>query len=212
MIDRIQVYRQNHVRIETAAGVVHIDPFQTDTAPKDADFVLITHDHYDHFSKEEIGRVAKPGAVLIVPETMKGKAAAAAGLVGKTVFVKPGETYRTDGLSFETVPAYNIGKPFHPRGAGWVGYVLETDEGRIYIAGDTDCTEEATAVRCDVAVVPIGGTYTMNAKQAAKLVSAIRPKFAVPVHYGAVVGKPEDGNAFRNAMEPGIEVVFKIQF
>ena len=212
MIENIEVFKQNHIKIKSGGKVIHIDPFQTEFASFDADFILITHDHFDHFSLKDIENTAKDDTVLIVPENMKNKAEAAGKCVKKIITVKPGEKYNVDGLEFETVPAYNIGKPFHPKSAGWVGYIIKTDGKRVYVAGDTDATEEAQAVKCDIALVPAGGTYTMNAKQAAKLVNTIKPEFAVPVHYGGVVGKEKDGTEFQKAVDGDIKVVLKIKF
>ena len=115
-----------------------------------------------------------------------------------------------NGIEFETVPAYNIGKPFHPKSAGWVGYIFKDGGTRIYVAGDTDATEEAANVKCDVALVPVGGTYTMNAKQAAELVNTIKPKVAIPVHYGGIVGSAKDGEKFASMLE-NVQCEIKIQ-
>ena len=212
MTGNIEVFTQNSIRIRTRVGNVYIDPFQMKDEPKDADFVLITHDHYDHFSPEDIGKVSKAGTVLVVPEKMAGKAQELSGIVGKIETVKPGVYREIGGLEFETVPAYNTLKPFHPKGAEWVGYILRVDGQRIYIAGDTDATKEARAVKCDVALVPIGGTYTMDAKKAAELVNEIRPSVAIPVHYGNIVGKVSDGDTFAENVKSPIKVEFKIQF
>jgi len=212
ILGKIEVFGQNHSRIVAGGKTVHIDPFRFDSEPKDADFILVTHDHHDHFSPADIERVANAKTVLVVPENMLAKAAAVENLVSKTVAVKPGEKYVVDGLEFETVPAYNVGKPFHPKSAGWVGYVLNVDGARVYVAGDTDATAEAENVKCDVALLPIGGTYTMNAKQAAGLANKIRPAAVIPVHYGGLVGREKDGFDFEKQVEGGIKVVFKIRF
>lgn len=132
--------------------------------------------------------------------------------MSKIVTVTPGVYKEIDGLEFETVAAYNTLKPFHRKDAGWVGYILRIDGKRIYIAGDTDATKEARGVKCDVALVPIGGTYTMDAKKAADLVNEIRPSVAIPVHYGAVVGSPKDGDVFAANVREPIKVEYKIQF
>ena len=126
--------------------------------------------------------------------------------------VAPGASYEFEGLKLETLPAYNMLKPFHPKSAGWVGYVLELDGQRIYIAGDTDATKEAESVKCDVALVPIGGTYTMNAKKAAELINRIKPACAIPTHYGGIVGSKEDADAFAAEVKPPIVVEAKIQY
>ncbi len=212
MVDQIQVFTQNSIRIKTEAGVVYIDPFQMHAEPHDADFVLVTHDHFDHFSPEDIAKVCGPKTILIVPENMKDTARKAGDCVSEILTVIPGAAYEIDGLSFETVAAYNRLKPFHPAHAGWVGYILITEGKRIYIAGDTDAVSEVRAVRCDVALVPVGGTYTMDAKKAAELVNTLHPAVAIPTHYGSVVGSPNDGETFRQLVQPGIEVVLLKQY
>ena len=126
--------------------------------------------------------------------------------------VKPGISAEIDDLKLETVPAYNIKKPFHPESAGWVGYILKDGGKRIYIAGDTDATKEAKAVKCDIALVPIGGTYTMDAKTAAELVNELHPETAIPVHYGTIVGKPSDGEVFAKHVKEPVKVEIKIRF
>ena len=212
MTGNIEVFTQNSIRIRSRVGVIYIDPFQMKEEPKDADFVLITNDHYDHFSPEDIGKVCKADTVLVVPEKMASKAQEVSKMVGKIETVKPGVYREMGGLEFETVPAYNTLKPFHPKSAEWVGYILRVDGQRIYIAGDTDATKEARAVKCDVAIVPIGGTYTMDAKKAAELVNEIRPSMAIPVHYGNIVGKVSDGDTFAENVKTPVKVEFKIQF
>ena len=126
--------------------------------------------------------------------------------MSKVVAVKPGSHYEVDGLEMDTVASYNLLRPFHPKSAGWVGYILLVEGKRIYIAGDTDATKEAKAVKCDVAMVPIGGTYTMKAKSAAELINEIRPEIAIPVHYGSIVGSPEDGKMFADLVKPPVKV------
>ena len=212
MIDNIEVNTQNSIRIASRVGVIYVDPLEISDDRHDADYILITHDHYDHFSPEDIRKVAKADSILVVPEKMAVKAQEVADAVGRIESVKPAVYREINGLEFETVPAYNMLKPFHPKGAEWVGYILRIDGKRIYIAGDTDVTKEAKTVRCDVALVPIGGTYTMDAKKAAELVNTIRPDIAVPVHYGSIVGKPSDGDVFAENVKSPVKVVFKIQF
>ena len=202
----VEVFTQNSIRISGGNGKIYIDPFRMREEPKDADFILITHDHYDHFSPEDIAKVCKPETVLVVPEKMQSKAKEVSGKVARIETVTPGEHRMIDGLDLETVPSYNSLKPFHAKGAGWVGYIISVDGKRIYVAGDTDDTKEAKKVKCDIALVPIGGTYTMNAKQAAELVNEIKPEVAIPVHYGGIVGSPKDADTFAGLVKPPVKV------
>ena len=212
MTDRLEVFTQNSIRIRAGIGNVYIDPFQMREEPADADFILVTHDHYDHFSPEDIRKAAGKECILIVPEKMQDKAREAEVYVGSIRTVVPGASYEIEGLKLETLPAYNALKPFHPKSAGWVGYVLELDGKRIYVAGDTDATKEAESVKCDIALVPIGGTYTMNAKKAAELINRIQPACAIPTHYGGIVGTKEDADVFAANVKPPIAVEIKIQY
>lgn len=203
MNPNITVNAQSSIRIECAGKVIRFDPFRIMGEPHDADIIFITHEHYDHFSPEDIRKVSKPGTVFAAPEHME-KQLAAQGFTN-TVLLAPGETKTVQGIPAEAIPSYNILKPFHPKSAGNLGYVITADGQRIYVAGDTDATKEAKAVQCSIALVPAGGTYTMNAKEAAALVNTIRPQLAVPTHYGSVAGKPGDGETFRSLVDAGIE-------
>ncbi|MBR0146647.1 MAG: MBL fold metallo-hydrolase [Eubacterium sp.] len=208
----IEVYTQNSIKIYEGDRRVYIDPFQMRREPKNADLILITHDHVDHFSPDDIMRVACEKTVLVVPETMADKAKTVEHMVQEIHTVKPGEEYTINDFRFETVAAYNIGKPFHPKSAGWVGYVLMIGGQRIYIAGDTDETAEALNVVCDIALVPIGGVYTMDAREAARLVNHIRPKVVIPTHYGSIVGKRTDAEIFRDSVDSPIRVEVKMLY
>lgn len=202
----IRVNAHSSVRIELGGKILYVDPFSLREEPHDADLIFLTHDHFDHYSPEDIARVDKPDTVFILPASMAETAAPALG-GRRFVAVKPGDRGQVEGVAFEAVPAYNPGKRFHPRAKGWVGYVLEAEGLRIYVAGDTDATPEAAAVRCDAALLPIGGTYTMDPAEAAALVNEMRPGLVIPIHYGSVVGAPEDFNRFASAVAEGIRVV-----
>jgi L-ascorbate metabolism protein UlaG (beta-lactamase superfamily) len=212
MTDNIEVFTQSSIRIKDRNRTIYVDPYQMKEEPKDADYILITHDHYDHFSPEDIAKVACDKTVLILPERMVETAEQVSDQVGKIVTVKPGVYCEAAGLELETIPAYNILKPFHPKNAGWIGYILRIDGKRIYISGDTDDTKECKAVRCDIALIPIGGTYTMDARKAAELINTIRPEVAIPTHYGSIVGNPSDGENFAKYVKTPIKVEFKIPF
>jgi L-ascorbate metabolism protein UlaG (beta-lactamase superfamily) len=212
MTENIEVFTQSSIRITDRDKHIYIDPFQFDGEPKDASCIFITHDHYDHFSPEDIRKVAGEHTVLVLPETMKDRADEVSDVIERVMAVKPGIYYEINGHEFDTVAAYNVIKPFHPKSSEWVGYILRVDGRRIYIAGDTDITKENKAVACDIALVPIGGTYTMDAKKAAELVNTIRPAAAIPTHYGSIVGKPGDGEVFAANVKEPIKVELKLKF
>ncbi len=212
MLDNIEVFTQSSIRVKSGVGTIYIDPFRMKEEPHDADYVLITHDHYDHFSIEDIHKVIKNTTILVVPVRMEDDARELEREVGEIVTVKPGVYKELSGLELETIPAYNTVKPFHPRRAEWVGYILRVDGKRVYIAGDTGATKEAKQVKCDIALVPVGGTYTLDTKRAADLINTIRPEYAIPTHYGSIVGKKSDGQTFASLVKSPVKVVEKIQY
>ena len=192
----------------TGETVVYCDPFHIREAPRDGKLILITHEHFDHLSPEDIDKVAAPEALYVIPKSCR-EAALSAGLnPDKIVTMEPGEEKKFGRISVKAVPAYNINKDFHRRERGWLGYVVTMNGLRYYLAGDTDDTPDAREVTCDVAVVPVGGTYTMTAREAAALVNAIRPGAAVPAHYGDIVGSRADAEEFCSLLEAGIECDF----
>lgn len=210
MTENIEVFKQNSIKIKTGFGNIYIDPFEIDDETHDADYILITHKHYDHFSPQDIAKIKKSDTVLIVPEKMFDEAKKESG-IENIESVKVGSNNKIKELEFETVAMYNILKPFHPKSAGGVGYILLIDGKRIYIAGDTDATPEAKGVKCDIALIPIGGTYTMDAKKAAEFINEIKPEVAIPVHYGSIVGTIKDSSVFEEKVNDSIKVVVKIK-
>ena len=212
MTDRIEVFTHSSIRIKEDSKTVYIDPYKIRENFGDADYIFVTHGHYDHFSVEDIKKIANKSTILVVPESMVDDAREVEILVKEIVTVKPGDKTEIEGLAVEAVPAYNNIKPFHPKRAEWVGYILTLGGKRIYIAGDTGLTKESKEVKCDIALVPIGGTYTMDAKKAADLINTIKPEVAIPTHYGSVVGKPSDANTFASLVKEPVQVVSKIQY
>lgn len=210
--DKIELFTQNSIRITSGAGKIYIDPFKIKDEPHDADFVLITHSHYDHYSPEDIEKVVNENTIMVVPESMSEEAGEMTDLVDMITTVEPDTHRDIKGLSIDAVPAYNNKKAFHPKNENWVGYILDVDGMRVYIAGDTDMTDDNRKITCDVAMVPVGGTYTMDAKEAAALINEIKPKIAIPVHYGTVVGSEEDAETFRSLVEAPVAVEIKKQY
>ena len=123
------------------------------------------------------------------------------------VTVLPNNSYKIDDLSFDTIAAYNIGKEYHPKANNWVGYIIEINNAKYYIAGDTDITEEAKSVKCDIAFLPVGGTFTMNYQEASILANEIKPKIVIPIHYGSLVGTKDDTLNFKNNINDDIRCV-----
>ncbi len=212
MLDKIDVFTHSSIRIKSDRGIIYIDPFHMREEPHDADYVLVTHQHYDHFSVDDIRKVIKDSTVIVSPESMIDDARELEPEVKEVIGVRPGVYKEINGLELETVPAYNTLKPFHPKRAEWVGYILRLEGKRIYIAGDTGLTKEAKEVRCDIALLPVGGTYTMDVKRAAELANTIRPEYVIPTHYGSIVGKESDGRTFAGLVQSPVRVVEKMQY
>ncbi|MDE7359838.1 MAG: MBL fold metallo-hydrolase [Lachnospiraceae bacterium] len=200
-LNHITVNTQSSIRIE-GSKTIYFDPYQIQTAVHDADFIFITHEHYDHFEPESVAKLKKEDTRLVAPESMKKKALSESGVASENcLFYQPGETHEAGGVTIETIPAYNKLKPFHPKGKKWLGYVVEMDGVRYYVSGDTDVNEDIKKVRCDVALIPIGGFYTMDWKQAAEYIAQIKPEAVIPTHYGSIVGHKTDGRDFQKRLE-----------
>lgn len=204
MLEGIEVLCHSSIKI-TKEKVIYIDPFNIDKEYHDADIIFITHDHYDHYSEEDILKVKKDSTVIVIPEELLTKVLKFGFRQENIISIEPDEQDMIEGISFTTVPAYNVNKQFHPKENGWLGYIITIKGIKYYVAGDTDITPENRQVKCDVAFVPVGGTYTMTFDEAAKLVNDIKPKYAVPIHYGSIVGTNQDAIDFIRLLHPGIE-------
>ena len=204
MLENIQVLCHSSIKINEGK-VIYFDPFKINTQYNDADIIFITHDHYDHYSEEDIDKVIKLDTIIVIPEGMQVKLLKKGIKNSNIITVEPERTYAVEGLKFETIPAYNVNKAFHPKENGWVGYILEIEGIRYYVAGDTDITEENKRVKCDIAFIPVGGTYTMDFKEAAELINEMKPKVTVPIHYGSIVGTSEDAINFQKLLNPEIK-------
>ena len=206
MLENIEVLYHSSIRI-SKNKIIYIDPFKIDKNYNDADIIFITHNHYDHYSEEDIDKVIKENTTIIIPEELLTKLLRKGINKNAIITVEPNEKYMVQGIKFETIPSYNTNKTFHPKENGWIGYIITLDGIRYYIAGDTDITE----VKCDVAFVPVGGTYTMDFKEAAQLINEIQPKIAVPIHYGSVVGTEQDATDFIKLLHPSIKGIILIK-
>lgn len=186
---------------------IYVDPFgiEDNKDLKAADIIFVTHDHFDHFSEEDINKIRKEDTKIVLPKSGYEKAISTDFKENNIMIVEPNKEYTFQNISFTTVPAYNVNKQFHPKENGWVGYILNIEGKKYYIAGDTDITEDNKKVICDVALVPVGGTYTMTGKEAAELVNIIKPELAIPTHYGKIVGTKQDAIDFKNNLNEYIK-------
>lgn len=197
-------------RIARGGVVLYIDPWRLKSDPHDADMVLITHPHFDHLDLDDILKVAKSGTAIVTVKGSVSKLERAGFLTGDIREVHPGDKVSIQGISIEVVAAYNLNKTFHLKENQWVGYIVEMDGVRIYHAGDTDLIPEMRSVSADVALLPVSGTYVMTAVEAARAAKLLKPKVAVPMHYGDIVGSEKDARQFqRLCSEMIVEVLEK---
>jgi len=198
MLEKIHWLGHASFKIE-GEQVIYIDPWKVKDGEK-ADLILITHSPYDHCSTEDVAKIRKEGTEIVTVADCGSK------FSGAVCVVAPGDKMTVQGIPVEVVPAYNIGKSFHPKANGWVGFVVTVEGTRIYHAGDTDRIPEMDHVEADIALLPIGGTYTMTASEAAEAAITIGPKTAIPMHWGDIVGSKRDAKRFRERCAGKMEV------
>jgi L-ascorbate metabolism protein UlaG (beta-lactamase superfamily) len=179
---------------------VVIDPFQIRQC-EPADIILISHEHYDHCSPEDVKKILKDSTIIVT------EARSAAKLSGDVRVMRPGDKVTVAGIPIEAVPSYNTNKSFHPKDNGWLGFIVTVDGVRIYHAGDTDRIPEMKSFQADIALLPVSGTYVMTAEEAVEAVKMIKPKVAIPMHYGAIVGSADDAARFSKGLQGTCEVV-----
>ena len=201
MLEGIHWLGHASFRIDAGDQIVYIDPWKLPPNQPPADLILITHGHHDHLSVEDVRQIAKADTIIVCPTSCMSE------LSGDVRGVAPGDQLKIGDIDIEAVESYNTDKPNHPRSARNVGFVVTVGERRIYHAGDTDVIPEMDDIRCDVAMLPMGGTYTMDARQAAEAAAHIRPKVVIPMHWGGIVGTQEDVDLLTKIAPEGIKVV-----
>ena len=212
--DEVEITWLGHAgfMISHRGNIYYIDPFKIKPKEK-ADVVLVTHEHFDHLSLEDLRKIVKPETYLVAPENCRDKLK----LLGSGIIklVKPGDRLEVKGAKIETIPAYNVNKfrapgvVYHPKEEESVGYVIELDGVRIYHAGDTDFIPEMRNLKVDIALVPVSGTFVMTAEEAAEAVNTFKPKVAIPMHYGAIVGDKSDAERFKKLAEVDVVILEK---
>ena len=183
-----------------ASKVIYFDPFQISGGPT-ADIILVSHEHFDHCSLDDIKKIQGSNTVIVTEKDSASK------LSGNVRIVKPGDKIEVNGVRIEAIPAYNVGKDFHPKANGWLGFIVEIDGVKVYHAGDTDFIPEMKDIDVDIALIPVSGVYVMTSDQAVEAAKAINPKLAIPMHYGAIVGDEKDALNFKEALEGIIDVL-----
>lgn len=191
--------------------VLYVDPYQLPvTAPK-ADVILITHEHFDHCSPDDIGRVFQAAT------TICGSAKVAAALTEEVHVMASGDRAEIQSITVVAVPAYNQDKfrspgvPFHPSTDNSVGYLITIDGVTYYHTGDTDVIPEMKDITADIMFVPVSGVYVMNAAEAVEAVALVKPQLAIPMHYGAIVGSMADAEQFSKRSSVPVKILPKTE-
>lgn len=215
-IQGIDIERLNHdcFKIKYNNLVIYFDPYQIQENEK-ADLILVTHEHYDHFSVEDIAKLLKETTILAIIPDCQSKLSKIADKIKKVELIHPFQKKEIAGITIETIPAYNINKfragrlVFHPKEDGRVGFIITINGKRIYHAGDTDCIPEMQQLKnIDIALLPVSGTYVMTPEEASQAVNIIKPKIAIPMHYGAgVAGTDQDAFKFKSLAERICQVI-----
>ena len=198
---KIEVLGHASVKL-TGKKIIYIDPYNIKVPLKDADYIFITHDHYDHYDKESISNVRKDTTKIIVPTCLQQEE--------NNLVVEPNNHYKIDNIEFDTIRSYNIGKQFHPKEKDYVGYNILLEDELFYIMGDTDRTPETEMVKTNYCFVPIGGTYTMNVEEAINYINDTHPDVAIPIHYGSITGSLDLADEFKEKVNKDIKVEIKI--
>jgi len=182
-----------------AGKTIYFDPYEITSGPK-GDLILITHEHFDHCSPDDVAKIQHAGSVIVTDKDSAPK------LSGDVRVISVGESLTIDDVTIQAVPAYNTNKDFHPKSKGWLGFIVEIDGVKVYHAGDTDFIPEMKNFDVDIALLPVSGTYVMTADEAVAAALAIQPKIAIPMHYGAIVGAENDATRFKQALAGKVEV------
>lgn len=199
-LNNISINCQSSIKISDGL-TIYFDPYNIKEKINNADYIFITHSHWDHFDLDSINNLVNEKTIIIGPSSVIEKLDSNY----KTLEVKPENIYNLNNISFMTVPAYNIDKEYHPKDAGYVGYIVTLNNVTYYIAGDTDVLDELKVIKADVIFLPVGGTYTMTKEEAVELANTIKPKYAIPIHYGLAVGDELDAKYFVNNIDKEIE-------
>jgi L-ascorbate metabolism protein UlaG (beta-lactamase superfamily) len=193
--------------------VIYIDPFQIQGGGPKADIVLVSHEHDDHCSPDDLKKIVTPNTVIVAHHQSKDELSKLK--VKELRIIKPGDKVKLGDISVEAVPAYNTnkfrepGKVFHPREDGKLGFLLIVKGVRIYHTGDSDFIPEMKNIQTDIALLPVSGTYVMTAKEAADAAAQINPKIAIPMHWGAIVGSDKDAELFKGSVKCEVKVLQK---
>ena len=202
MLDKVKVLYHASIVLHDN---IYIDPYKIENETHNAKYIFVTHSHYDHLSIEDIEKVRNEDTIFFLTPDCKEKLLDIGVSEKRIVCVAPNEIYKFGKIEVNVIAAYNVDKEYHPEENNWVGYLIKIQGVSYYIMGDTDQNEDNENIKCDVLFVPIGGTYTMDYAEAAKLANILKPAIAVPIHYGKIVGSIQDAKNFKCLLNNNIE-------
>ena len=209
-MNNIEINTQSSIRL-LLNKVIYFDPYLINEEKHDADIIFITHNHYDHMDIDSINKVKNDQTIIVAPNSMEE-------VINQIeffdyIFSSPYDMVNIDNIAIKAIPAYNNNKPFHPKENNWLGYVITYNNEIYYIAGDTDKTSDNEQVKCDIALIPIGGHFTMDVQEASELLRIINPKIVIPTHYGSIIGDKDDAKRLKEILsDTNIEVIEKLNF
>ncbi len=207
-IDNIKINTQSSIKL-TLNKIVYFDPYKIKEDKHDADIIFITHNHYDHMDVDSINNIKNNNTTIVAPKSMEDVISKID--FKKYIYLNPNENINIEDINIKTIPSYNIDKPYHPRTNNWLGYIISYNSISYFISGDTDKTSELENVKCDIAFLPIGGTFTMDSLEASEAAKKINPKVVIPIHYGSIVGDSQDGKRLKDYLfGTNIEVIEKL--
>lgn len=187
--------------------VIYIDPYQIKDNSEKADLIFITHSHQDHCSIADMQKIVQDGTRIIMPADCQSKITRF-NVPIKMEIVEPGQEINLGDIKISTLPAYNLDKHFHSKEELWVGYLIKIDDTLIYHAGDSDFIPEMQKLtgykqpgKEFIALLPVGGRFTMSAEEAAEAAKLIKPSLAIPMHWGSIIGSEEDAKEFKELCE-----------
>ena len=204
----IIVNTQSSIKI-SGSKIIYFDPYKINDKFNDADIVFITHDHYDHLDIDSLNNVINDNTKIVIPSSIVNSLLDL-NIDNELILVEPNNNVDVDDIKVKTLRSYNIGKRYHPKENNYVGYIVELDNKKYYVMGDTDINEDINNIECDILFIPIGGTYTCDYKKAAEYVNRIKPDIVIPIHYGSIVGDISLGEEFKKLVNSDINVILKL--
>ncbi len=201
---KIRWYGHDTFTLEKSITIC-IDPYKLSRSIL-PDIILISHNHFDHMSLDDLKKISSNNTTIVAAKECMEQLTKIPSK--EKIGLSPGQEKTINDIKIKAIPAYNIDKinpdtrkPFHPKEDNKIGFVVNMGGTSIYHTGDSDLVPEMDNLKPDILLVPVSGTYVMTAKEAARAVEKIKPKVAIPMHYGTIVGNEDDAKEFRDMVK-----------